>query len=241
IGPLARSADDCALVLAAIAGHDADDPGSLPAKQAAFSAPLASTAPAKKLRVGWLATHWTKLDPAIEPHINQARKVLERFADVRDATLPDGPWEAAAGITIACEAAAAFADLIESGGVAQLADPAGRSGAYANLQFAAPDYLRAQQARRVLEQKMNQLYQNFDVLACASLPAPATKVEANLDDALTFPDPLGAVGNLVGLPAISVPCGLTPDKLPAGIQLVGRAPDDATVLAAAQLSQQHTG
>src|SRR5213082_1697022 len=58
IGPLARSADDCALVLAAIAGHDADDPGSLPAKQAAFSATLASTAPAKKLRVGWLATHW---------------------------------------------------------------------------------------------------------------------------------------------------------------------------------------
>ena len=59
-------------------------------------------------------------------------------------------------------------------------------------------------------------------------------------DELDIPDPLGATGNLCGLPAISVPCGFTDKKLPFGLQFVGRAMDDAKVVAAGRLFQQHT-
>ena len=59
-------------------------------------------------------------------------------------------------------------------------------------------------------------------------------------DELDIPDPLGAIGNLCGLPAISVPCGFTDNKLPFGLQFVGRAMDDAKVVAAGRLFQQHT-
>jgi aspartyl-tRNA(Asn)/glutamyl-tRNA(Gln) amidotransferase subunit A len=78
-------------------------------------------------------------------------------------------------------------------------------------------------------------------LAAASFPTASTPLEANLEsEELDIPDPLGAIGNLCGLPAISVPCGFTEQKLPFGIQFVGRAMDDAKVLAAAQLFQRHT-
>ena len=58
-------------------------------------------------------------------------------------------------------------------------------------------------------------------------------MDANIETELAFADPLGGIGNFCGLPAISVPCGLTSKNLPAGIQFVGRAFDDAKVLAAA--------
>ncbi|MCI0351733.1 MAG: hypothetical protein L0Z53_20120, partial [Acidobacteriales bacterium] len=79
---------------------------------------------------------------------------------------------------------------------------------------------------------------DFDVLAAASLPIAATKVEANLEQVLSFSDPLGGIGNLCGLPGISVPCGFTAEKLPVGLQFVGRPLDEQSVLAAANLFQR---
>jgi aspartyl-tRNA(Asn)/glutamyl-tRNA(Gln) amidotransferase subunit A len=92
----------------------------------------------------------------------------------------------------------------------------------------------------VLELKMAELFARFDVLATASLPVTATKLEANLDDELGFADPLGGIGNFCGLPAISVPCGVTDDKLPVGLQFVGPALGEAAVLRAARSFQQNT-
>jgi len=62
----------------------------------------------------------------------------------------------------------------------------------------------------------------------------------DLSKGLSFPDPLGAIGNLCGLPAISVPCGFTEKNLPVGLQFVGRAGDDASVLQAGQTFQHAT-
>jgi aspartyl-tRNA(Asn)/glutamyl-tRNA(Gln) amidotransferase subunit A len=62
----------------------------------------------------------------------------------------------------------------------------------------------------------------------------------DLSKGLAFADPLGAIGNLCGLPAISVPCGFTDKKLPVGLQFVGRAGDDAAVLQAGRTFQQFT-
>src|SRR5258708_36292936 len=86
--------------------------------------------------------------------------------------------------------------------------------------------------REILQKKMAELFDSYDVLATATQPVAATPLSLNLVTGLSFPDPLGAIGNLCGLPAISVPCGFTNKNLPIGLQFVGRAGDDAAALQA---------
>jgi len=252
LGPMARSAHDCGLILEYIAGNDPADPASLPLGLAAFpmrviydltSTASAKNGPAKEpkrsLRVGWLTNAWKTIAPGVGKRIEEAQQVIRKFSGTfAEASLPDGPWEAAAGI-ISAECASAFDRLIESGGVSELADPEGRLGGYINQQIAATDLVRANRVRRVLQLKMAELFSQFDVLATASLPVTASKLEANLDDELSFPDPLGGIGNFCGLPAISVPCGLADDQLPVGLQFVAPPLGEAAVLQAAQ-EFQHT-
>lgn len=238
LGPIARSAEDCALILAAIAGHDDQDAASLPASQAPFSY---SSRKGKPLRIGWLTNQWKQYAPGVEAAVRDAVEVVKRNgAQIKDAALPEGPWEPAAGLVISVEVAGAFHPLIESGAVAELVDPLGKIGGYLSQQIDAADYLQAMRIRRVLQSKMDGLFTHFDVLAAASLPVPATKVEANLEQELNFPDPLGGIGNLCGLPGISVPCGFTAEKLPVGLQFVGRPLDEQSVLDAANLFQRNT-
>jgi aspartyl-tRNA(Asn)/glutamyl-tRNA(Gln) amidotransferase subunit A len=131
--------------------------------------------------------------------------------------------------------------LIESGNVSQLSDPLGKIGGYVNQQVSASDFTRALRIRGILQEKMDALFEQFDVIAAASLPVVATTLETNLETDLAFSDPLGGIGNFCGLPAISVMCGLSSDKkLPVGIQFVGRATDEESVIAAAHLFQQHS-
>jgi aspartyl-tRNA(Asn)/glutamyl-tRNA(Gln) amidotransferase subunit A len=95
--------------------------------------------------------------------------------------------------------------------------------------------------RAILQRRIDPLFDRFDVLAAAALPITATPISANLETALgDLADPLGAIGNLCGLPAVSVPCGFAANRLPVGIQFLGRAMDDGKVLAAARLFQNHT-
>jgi aspartyl-tRNA(Asn)/glutamyl-tRNA(Gln) amidotransferase subunit A len=236
IGPMARSAADCALILSAIAGHDDRDEGSMGERHAGF----AYAAPARPLRIGWLTNAWKSLQPDVAAVIAEAVKVLRAGATVSDAELPDGPWEVAAGVVISVEGASAFDTLIESGRVAQLIDPAGHIGGYINQTIPGSDYVRALRIREVLQPRIDALFDRFDVLAAPSLPVAATTLETNLETELAFNDPLGGIGNFCGLPAISVPAGFTPKGLPAGIQFVGRALEDSNVLAAANLFQSKT-
>jgi len=94
--------------------------------------------------------------------------------------------------------------------------------------------------REILQTKMETLFDSFDVLATASQPVAATPLNLNLETDLVFPDPLGGIGNLCGLPALSVPCGFTDKNLPAGLQFVARAGDDFAVIQAGRAFQQHT-
>jgi len=241
LGPLARSAADCALILEAIAGHDPDDRHSLAEHDAHFAnAQTGMSEPETKLRIGWLTNAWKEVNADVQAVTNAAVDVLRHHATVENAQLPEGPWEAAAGITISVEGASAFESMIESGNVAELVDPLGKIGGYINMTVPGTDYFRAQRIRTVLQRRIDELFEHFDVIAAPSLPIVATTMETNLETDLSFSDPLGGIGNFCGLPAISVPSGFTPKKLPAGIQFVGRALDDAKVLDAARLFQQHT-
>jgi aspartyl-tRNA(Asn)/glutamyl-tRNA(Gln) amidotransferase subunit A len=241
IGPMARSADDCGRIFAAIAGHDFLDRSTLSIDKAAFTYSPANDLQGRPLRVGWLTNAWKEYAPGIANIPDGARKVLQRrFPSVKDAKLPEGPWEDAAGIILACEAGSSFGQLIRSGEVHELADPLGRIGGYVNLTISGADYNSALRIREILQKKMTELFDCYDVLATATQPVAATPLSMDLSKDAVFPDPLGAIGNLCGLPALSVPCGFTNHKLPIGLQFVARAGDDAAVLRAGRTFQQAT-
>jgi aspartyl-tRNA(Asn)/glutamyl-tRNA(Gln) amidotransferase subunit A len=241
IGPLARTAEDCARVFAAIAGHDFRDRSTLPIDKGAFTYSPSMELKTRPLRIGWLTNAWKKLEPDVAKPVEAAQKALRKYsASMRNAALPEGPFEDAGNIIIAVVGAAAFRPLIRSGKVSELADPLGQIAGYVNEQYSGADYLQALRVREILQKKMADLFDLFDVLVAAAQPVAATPLEMNLETDLAFPDPLGAIGNLCGLPALSVPCGFTEKNLPVGLQFVGRAGDDFAVIQAARTYQQHT-
>src|SRR5208337_4844769 len=183
IGPLGRSAEDCARIFAAIAGHDIKDRGTLLVDRAAFTYSPAGDLKPRALRIGWLTNAWKEkdYDPAVAKAADVAHKVLLRhFPNVKAAKLPEGPWEDAANIILACEAGSSFSELIRSGKVSELADPLARIGGYVNLTISGADYNSALRVREVLQQKMAELFEDYDVLASATLPVPATPLDLDL-------------------------------------------------------------
>lgn len=241
IGPLARTAEDCGRVFAAIAGHDPKDRSTLPIDKAAFTYSPSLELKTRPLKVGWLTNAWKSLDAEVAKAILAAEKIVRKhFATTKGAALPEGPFEDAGNIIVAAESAASFRALIRSGRVSELRDPLGQIAGYVNEQYTAADYLRALSVREILQRKMEELFDSFDVLVAAAQPVPASPLEVNLETDLAFPDPLGGIGNLCGLPALSVPCGFTEKNLPVGLQFVGKAGDDFTVIQAARTFQLHT-
>jgi aspartyl-tRNA(Asn)/glutamyl-tRNA(Gln) amidotransferase subunit A len=253
LGPLARSAEDLALVMEVISGHDPEDPTSLPQSRARFAAESVAARLKRPLRIGWLGQSWRSSTPEVAAAIRAAMAVLKaQGASVEETDLPDGPWEQVGGVTVEAEASTAFEHLIRTGLVAELADPNDRIGGYVREEVKASDYLRAQRVRRQLERKMRELYRRYDVLAAPGTggtapplhPRPAEERRRRRRYAER---PAGrssptTVGNLCGLPAVAVPCGFsTKEGLPIGLQFMGPALGETAVLAAAVLYQQHTG
>jgi aspartyl-tRNA(Asn)/glutamyl-tRNA(Gln) amidotransferase subunit A len=97
-------------------------------------------------------------------------------------------------------------------------------------------YARAQKLRTLIKRDFDQAYEKCDVLLTPSTPGPAFAVGAKTDDplAMYLQDVFTVTVNLAGLPGISVPAGLTATGLPLGLQLIGKAFDEATLLRAAQ-------
>ncbi|MBA0087809.1 MAG: hypothetical protein HRJ53_22715, partial [Acidobacteria bacterium Pan2503] len=143
-------------------------------------------------------------------------------------------------LIVQVESAASFRPLIRSGKISELSDPLGQISGYLNEQYSAADYGQALKVREILQRKMDRIFESFDVLVAPSQPVPATPLTLNLETGLAFPDPLGAIGNLCGLPALSVPCGFTEKNLPIGLGFVAGAGDDIAAIQAARTFQQHT-
>src|SRR5256886_8125781 len=196
IGPMARSAEDCARIFAAIAGHDPKDRGTVPIDKGAFTYSPSMELHARPLKVGWLTNAWKSLAPGVAKPIDAANRILKKyFSSVKDVALPVGPCEDAGNIIVAVESAASFRSLIRSGRVSELTDPLGQIAGYVNEQYSAADYLQALKVREIIQKKMDSLFDTFDVLATASQPVPATPLTLNLETDLAFPDPLGGIGN----------------------------------------------
>ena len=244
LGPMARSADDCGLVLSVLAGHDSRDFDSLPSGIAEFDYKVQARTTAKPLRIGRLTNVWDKLGPGLELAVNDALKVLEKGgARISDVEIPDGPYEEAAELTILIEAASAYQELIVSGRCAELTDPVGQINGYASEQFSAADYLQVQRVRTFLQKQIDKIFDQFDVLATAGESSAASPLDAPPEEDSAGPIERRApdgISSLCGLPAITVPCGFSKDKLPFGVQFIGRALNDRAVIDAASLFQRNT-
>ena len=240
IGPMARSASDCATVLGVIAGHDDGDKGSLEKGTAEYQPlPYGQSQP---LRIGVVKKPYgDKIPEDVQSAFDAAVKVLDAAgAKIGEVEMPEGPYEIAAGLTISVEGVTAFRGMIESGEIDQLVDPLGRVGAYVSTVIPADDFLKAQQIRSIFQGKANDLFKEFDVVTAPSQPVGATKLTTNLETDLSYPDPIGGLGNFCGLPCISVPCGFTKDGLPVGIQFMGNVLSDGACVAAGKLYQSKT-
>jgi aspartyl-tRNA(Asn)/glutamyl-tRNA(Gln) amidotransferase subunit A len=247
LGPMARTADDCALVLNVIAGHDPLDHDSISDTAQQFSYQQTEPAANDRFRIGRLTNVYAKTDPEIDKAVDVACRVFEQAgATVETCEFPDGPFEEAAELTILMEAASAFEHLIRSGKCKELTDPLGRINGYASEQFSVADYLHVQRVRPMLQQLADKVFDRYSVVISPAQPTTAQLLSAKDPDDWTSgnfhldrraPD---GVSSLCGLPAISIPCGFSKKQLPYGMQIMGRALNDATVLKVARLYQTHT-
>jgi aspartyl-tRNA(Asn)/glutamyl-tRNA(Gln) amidotransferase subunit A len=103
-------------------------------------------------------------------------------------------------------------------------------------------YLKAQQVRTLIRRDYDAALETVDLVAMPASPTPAFKLGERTDDPLQMylADVFTVAVNLAGLPAISVPCGFTSDRLPCSLQLTGRAMDEATVLRVADAFERAT-
>jgi aspartyl-tRNA(Asn)/glutamyl-tRNA(Gln) amidotransferase subunit A len=240
LGPLARTAEDCGRVLAAIAGPDGSDPSALPRR---FELP-AGARPRKRYRIGVLKGSVERSQPEVRRNFEQSLRVLREFADVEDGLdLPDFPYDAMASIVIDAEAASAFEPLFESGRITELTAPEDRIGGYAGQVVLAKDYLRALRLRRPAAVALDRLLARVDAIAAPTLPTVAWPIDAAFDK--VYPDYPGGTNisgaaNLCGVPGLFLMNGTGESGLPTGLQLTGRAMGESALLALGQRYQQRT-
>lgn len=240
LGPMARSATDCALVLAALAGADPKDPSSIPAPRGIDR--VKPELPAG-LRVAVLPfPEKPAVNPAARDRFDRIRAVLrEGGAILEDGTLPDLPYEALATLLIEAEGATALEDVIRTGRTKQLADRSHQAKTPEDYlpKANAADYVRAMRVRTHVVRALGEFFERFDLVLAPNLPYPPPHVAEVFDELFASPDPLGAAGNVAGLPALALPMGFVED-LPVGAQLVGPALEDGRVLAAGAWLQTRT-
>ena len=103
-------------------------------------------------------------------------------------------------------------------------------------------YLKAQQVRTLLRRDFDRAFVHADVIAMPTSPIPPFRLGEKTEDPLQMylADVFTVSANLAGLPGVSVPCGFTREKLPVGLQLMGRMFDEQTMLRAADAYERAT-
>ncbi|MBI2202792.1 MAG: amidase [Candidatus Rokubacteria bacterium] len=245
LGPMARSAADCAVMLGAMAGYDPADASTSVLPVPDYRAAL--TGDVKGLRVRVLRAFVDGSQPDVAAAVTAAAKTLESLgARVEDAALEQVRHAAAASLAIvAAEALAYHATWLRTRAQDYQADV--RDRLKLGIFVSGEDYVRAQRVRALVRAEVDEALRHADVLLAPSTPIVATPVDqthvelggerADVRSALIrFTRPF----NLSGHPACAVPCGFTSTGLPIGMQIVGRAFDEATVLRAADAYQRAT-
>ncbi len=241
-GPMARSVEDCAILLQALAGYDTKDPASADVAVPNFQSGLRDGI--KGLRVGVPRSGWFDenlgIDAKTEAVFNQALDVLKNLGAII-SDIEGKPFSLArkANQTIlVCEAYAYHEKTYQETPMKFGTSVRRRmlEGAF----LSAADYLTAQRARAILNDQIVASFSTVDVFAVPGAPRPPEAFatmdpnEQNLRPNFTNPF------NLTGLPAITVPSGFTEGNLPAGLQIVAPPFEESTALRVAHSYEQAT-
>lgn len=244
LGPMCRSAKDCEIVYSAIAGLDPLDPTT---KDFRYVSPPSQLSARRivTLNIGVMKDSYEKAQPEVRENFLRSLDVLKRVAPVKiamDVKLPDFPYGPAVGTIVDAEGASAFRELIESGRVSELASPTGRVGGYSASLVTAVDYLHAMRLRIPMRRAWNAMFSNYDLLVAPSRATVSYPLSKTFDQAypnISTTSPIGA-SNLVGVPAISIPNGFGQHNLPTGLQIIGPAWSEITLLDVAGRYQRAT-
>lgn len=256
VGPMGRSAEDCAILFDAIASYDPRDPNSVSGPPARSAALLIHGAEGRGplslqgLRLGSLQDSFVgPLDPEVRQAWQAALLVLkEEGAEVTEVDLPRPTIDMYRTIQMP-EATLAHT---EKGWLTERLNDYTERTRTRLLQgqtVPAVDYLLAQHQRRVFSSAVRSVLQQVDALVLPTLPIPAIpidkidqeiSIEGITENATVALLSLNMPFNLAGLPAISFPCGFTTNGLPIGLQVVGNSFEEATILRIAHAYQQLT-
>jgi aspartyl-tRNA(Asn)/glutamyl-tRNA(Gln) amidotransferase subunit A len=247
LGPLCRSAEDCGLVLHTIAGSDVEDLGS--AGRGFFYAPQFAPKPSD-ITIGYAPVDFEGwAEPDARPALQAALAVMKSLGfQMKEIELPDFPYSSLVQVILAGEMGSIFEDLIRSGRVEELADKEQIAGLKASLDLPSVEYLRAMRVRTQVQAAFRELFLDVDLLLSPARYGVAPKVSESLDGpgaaSLSRPASRGMTGiipagNLVGLPALSLPCGFA-EGLPLGISLVARPFQENQMIAVGKIFQSHT-
>jgi Asp-tRNA(Asn)/Glu-tRNA(Gln) amidotransferase A subunit family amidase len=215
IGPICRHAEDCALVMASIAGHDPLDPTSA---DAAFEWPYRGDL--GKLRVGFLVgENENPAERLRDPHLVQLAQLGVKLASFTPRAMPPG-----VNLILGVEAAAAFDDFTRGDTIGELKDSAWPQTYRSNRYVPAVEYLRAQRARTLLMRQFEEDFGQLDMLV-------ATGIGGSL---------LG-ITNYTGHPQLLVPLEPSANDSPRSISFVGRPYREDAMLALAAAFQNASG
>ncbi len=291
VGPMAHTARDAALLLEAIAGHDARDATSLDRPTPRYSQTIDQ--PLAGLKLGVVREHFAAgLDPEVERAVQDAIGTYQTMgAEIRDLSLPHSKYGVAAYYVIAPSEAssnlarydgahygyrtdqaemlaelAAERKALEADGGGPALDNLDTSlvrmyrrtraegfgpevkrrimlGTYAlSAGYYDAYYLKALKVRRLIRGDFDAAFEQVDLIVGPVTAGPAFKLGEMVDDplAMYLVDLYTVSANLAGIPAISIPCGLTKSGLPIGMQLQAPPLEEDRLLRAAHMFQQTT-
>lgn len=252
LGPMCRTAEDCAIVLHAIAHPDERDP-SVTALPFNWNATL----DVRGLRVGYFAAgfsetdrdpEWTRHDRQVLDDLRALGVTLEPF------TLPDMPLNVLTGI-LGAESGAAFDEFLRSGRTKELTSARRANGFRTSRLIPAVEYLQVQRVRAMVMRQFAATVSRFDVYIAPfmvargstgdPLAAAASTASSAAPASETPPAPSPIrdhfqAANVCGYPALSVPTGFTAEGLPTSIMFLGRLYNEAGILALARAYQERT-
>ncbi|GGG16874.1 Asp-tRNA(Asn)/Glu-tRNA(Gln) amidotransferase subunit GatA [Paenibacillus aceti] len=263
IGPITKNVEDAAYVLQAIAGHDAKDSTStnvdIPDYVSALSGDISG------LKIAVPKEYLDGVDPQVKASILEALRVLEGLgAEWEEVSLPHTEYAVAAYYLLASSEASSNLSRFDGVRYGVRAEQGGnlldlyldsRSqgfgpevkrrimlGTYAlSSGYYDAYYLKAQKVRTLIKQDFDQTFEKYDVIIGPTAPTTAFQLGSQVDDPLTMylNDILTIPVSLAGVPALSVPCGFA-EGMPVGLQIIGKAFDESTILRVAHAYEAHT-
>lgn len=264
IGPITKNVEDSAYVLQAIAGYDPMDSTSAKVDVPDYLSAL--TGDISGLRIAVPKEYLGEgVDAEVKETVMNALKVLESLGAVwEEVSLPHTEYAVATYYLLASSEASSnlarfdgvrygvradnsgsLIDLYHESRSQGFGDEVKRRimlGTYAlSSGYYDAYYLKAQKARTLIKQDFDKVFEQYDVVIGPTAPTTAFKLGTQVDDPLTMylNDILTIPVSLAGVPAVSVPCGFA-DGLPVGMQIIGKAFDESTVLRVAHAFEQNT-